>query len=85
MGVAVSLEDEARRGSGGGALDLGREPDLAGAAANSVRLRVARMGLRSSDRETPTASYSELQRHGFTRAAGASAKRRCRPSWMQCR
>jgi hypothetical protein len=42
MGVAVALEEEARRGPGGGAIDLGREPDLTGAAANSVRLRSRR-------------------------------------------
>src|SRR4029077_16825810 len=42
MGVAVALEDEARRGPVGRALDLGREPDLTGAAANSVRLRSRR-------------------------------------------
>jgi hypothetical protein len=34
MGVAVALEDDVRRGTGGGAHDLGREPDLTGAAAN---------------------------------------------------
>src|SRR6476619_988109 len=39
MGVAVALEDEARRGPVGRAIDLSREPDLTGAAANSVRLR----------------------------------------------
>src|SRR6185312_12433335 len=42
MGVAVALEDEARRGPVGRAIDLGREPDLTGAAANSVRLRSRR-------------------------------------------
>jgi hypothetical protein len=42
MGVAVALEAEARRGPGGGAIDLGREPDLTGAAANFVRLRSRR-------------------------------------------
>src|ERR1700731_3047517 len=42
MGVAVALEDEARRGPGGCAIDLGREPDLTGAAANFVRLRAHR-------------------------------------------
>src|SRR4029077_14406002 len=40
MGVAVALEAEARRGAG--AIDLGREPDLTGAAANFVRLRSRR-------------------------------------------
>src|ERR1700674_5545155 len=39
MGVAVALEGEARRGPVGRAIDLGREPDLTGAAANSVRFR----------------------------------------------
>src|SRR6476646_6720436 len=39
MGVAVALEAEAQRGPGGGAIDLSREPDLTGAAANFVRLR----------------------------------------------
>src|SRR4029077_4888363 len=42
MGVAVALEDEARRGPVGRAIDLGREPDMTGAAANSVRLRSRR-------------------------------------------
>src|SRR6478609_1306601 len=42
MGVAVALEDEARRGPVGRAIDLGRQPDLTGAAANSVRLRSRR-------------------------------------------
>src|SRR3546814_20133271 len=42
MGVAVALEAEARRGPGGGAIDLGREPDLTGAATNFVRLRSRR-------------------------------------------
>src|SRR5207344_2171832 len=42
MGVAVTLEDEARRGPVGRAIDLGREPDLTGAAANSVRFRSRR-------------------------------------------
>jgi hypothetical protein len=42
MGVAVAVEDEARRGPGGGALDRGREPDLTDAAANFVRLRSRR-------------------------------------------
>ena len=42
MGVAVALEDEARRGPVGRAVDLSREPDLTGAAANPVRLRSRR-------------------------------------------
>src|ERR1700738_1290521 len=42
MGVAVALEGEARRGPVGRAIDLGREPDLTGAAANSVRFRSRR-------------------------------------------
>jgi hypothetical protein len=42
MGVAVALEDKARRGPVGRAMDLSREPDLTGAAANSVRLRSRR-------------------------------------------
>src|SRR5271169_3705340 len=42
MGVAVALEDEARRGPVCRAIDLSREPDLTGAAANSVRLRSRR-------------------------------------------
>src|SRR6476646_844053 len=42
MGGDVALEDEARRGPVGRAIDLGREPDLTGAAANSVRLRSRR-------------------------------------------
>jgi hypothetical protein len=42
MGVAVAIEDEARRGPVGRAIDLGREPDLTGAAANSVRFRSRR-------------------------------------------
>ena len=42
MGVAVALEDEARRRPGGHAIDLGREPDLTGTAANSVHLRSRR-------------------------------------------
>src|SRR5271167_216337 len=43
MGVAVALEDEARRGPVSRAIDLSREPDLTGAAANSVRLRSRRI------------------------------------------
>src|ERR1700719_831903 len=42
MGVAVALEVEARRGPVGRTIDLGREPDLTGATANSVRLRSRR-------------------------------------------
>jgi hypothetical protein len=42
MGAAVALENEARRGPVDRAIDLGREPDLTGAAANSVRLRSRR-------------------------------------------
>jgi hypothetical protein len=49
MGVAVALEDEARRGPVGRAIDLGREPDLTGAAANSVRLRSRRFRQLSRD------------------------------------
>src|SRR5271167_375748 len=42
MGVAVALEDEARRGPVSRAIHLSREPDLTGAAANSVRFRSRR-------------------------------------------
>src|ERR1700731_3470440 len=42
MGVAVALKDEARRGPVGRPIAPGREPDLTGAAANSVRLRSRR-------------------------------------------
>ena len=42
MGVATALEDEARRRPGGHTIDFAREPDLTGAAANSVHLRSRR-------------------------------------------
>jgi hypothetical protein len=42
MGVAVALEDKTRRGPVRRAIDLGREPDLTGATANSVCFRSRR-------------------------------------------
>src|SRR6478672_5908426 len=53
MGVAVALEDEARRGPVGRAIDLSREPDLTGAAANSVRLRSRRFRQRRQGAAEP--------------------------------
>jgi hypothetical protein len=72
MGVAVALEAEARRGPGGDAIDLGRKPDLTGAAANFVRLRSPLSGLGYLPRDIIISWLCSDNQHGRVEIASLS-------------